>query len=54
MSNKFTYDTIDYDKLTEQFKEHGYVIIENLYTKEYCNELVEQTVTAFEEPLCVG
>ena len=45
----FDYDSIDYDKLTEQFKEDGYVVIENLYTKEYCNTLVSQTVDAFEK-----
>ncbi len=48
MSNIFNYDSIDYDKLTEQFKEDGYVVIENLYSKDYCNTLVSQTVEAFE------
>jgi ectoine hydroxylase-related dioxygenase (phytanoyl-CoA dioxygenase family) len=45
----FDYNSIDYDKLTEQFKENGYVVIENLYTKEYCDDLITQTVEAFEK-----
>ena len=49
MNNKFTYDTVNYDTLTEQFKEDGYVVIENLYSKDYCNTLVSQTVDAFEK-----
>ena len=44
----FNYDTIDYDELTQYFKENGYVVIENLYTKEKCNQLISRTVNAFE------
>jgi len=43
------YDSIDYDKLTEQFKENGYIVIDNLYSKDYCNVLVKQTIDAFEK-----
>ena len=48
MCEIFNYDSIDYDKLTEQFKENGYIVIENLYSKDYCNDLIKQTIFAFE------
>lgn len=43
----FDFNTINYDQITEFIKENGYVVIENLYDKTYCDNLVARTISAF-------
>ena len=43
----FDYNAINYDEVTDFIKENGYVVIENLFNKTYCDELVGRTINAF-------
>ena len=44
----FDYNTINYDEVTDFIKENGFVVIENLFNKSYCNNLVDRTINAFQ------
>ena len=44
----FDFNSIDYDNVTESIKENGFVVIENLFNKSYCDNLVERTINAFQ------
>jgi len=44
----FDYNTINYDEVTDFIKENGFVVIENLFDKSYCDNLVDRTINAFE------
>ena len=44
----FDFNTIKYDKVTDFIKENGFVVIDNLFSKSKCDELVERTINAFQ------
>ena len=44
----FDFTTLDYDEVTSFIKENGYVVINNLFSKTYCDSLVERTINAFQ------
>ena len=44
----FSYDSIDYDTITQFIKENGYLVIDDLFSKEECDSLVDQTINAFQ------
>lgn len=43
----FNFNNIDFNKATDFIKENGYLVVENLFSKEYCDNLVYRTLNAF-------
>ena len=44
----FSFKTIDYNEATKFIKENGYIVIDNLFSKRYCDNLVGKTINAFQ------
>lgn len=44
----FNFSNVNYDEATEFIKENGYLIIDNLFTKEQCDNYVSRTINAFQ------